>query len=58
MPVITVEMWKGRTPEQKKAIAQELSDVFIRMGVPAEQVWVILKDNEKSNWAISGKLCG
>jgi len=58
MPVITVEMWAGRTAEQKKALAKGLTEQFTRMGVPAEQVWVIFKDNEKKNWAIGGELCG
>ena len=30
MPIIRVEMFKGRTPAQKKAIAKELVDGFIR----------------------------
>jgi hypothetical protein len=30
MPIIRVEMFKGRTPQQKKAIARELIDGFIR----------------------------
>ena len=30
MPIIRVEMFKGRTAEQKKAIARELVDGFIR----------------------------
>ena len=30
MPIIRVEMFKGRTAEQKKKIARELVDGFIR----------------------------
>ncbi len=57
MPVITVEMWTGRTPEQKKKIVEGITEVFSKLGVPVEATQVILKDNPKSNWAIGGKLC-
>ena len=30
MPIIRVEMFAGRTPEQKKKIAREMIDGFIR----------------------------
>jgi len=49
MPVITVEMWAGRTTDQKKALAKGITEQFNGMGVPPEQVWIIFKDNEKKN---------
>ena len=56
MPVITVEMWQGRTLEQKKQLAQGITSEFVKIGVSAEQVQIIFKDNPKQNWAIGGKL--
>lgn len=56
MPVIIVEMWQGRTLEQKKQLAQGITGEFIKIGVPAEQIQIIFKDNPKQNWAIGGKL--
>jgi 4-oxalocrotonate tautomerase len=56
MPVIIVEMWQGRTLEQKKQLAQGITAEFIKIGVPSEQVQIIFKDNPKQNWAIGGKL--
>ncbi len=56
MPVVTVEMWEGRTPDQKKQLARDLTEAFVKIGVPAEAVHIILKDNPKGNWAIGGKL--
>ncbi len=56
MPVVIVEMWEGRTIEQKKQIVEGITSVWVKMGVPAEGVQVILKDNAKHNWAIAGKL--
>ena len=56
MPVIIVEMWEGRTVEQKRQLVEGITSVFNNIGTPSEAVQVILKDNPKHNWAIAGKL--
>ena len=56
MPVVTVEMWEGRTIEQKKQLVEGITSSFVQIGVPTDAVQVILKDNPKHNWAIGGKL--
>jgi len=56
MPVVTVEMWEGRTIEQKKQLVEGITSSFVQIGTPAEAVQVIIKDNPKHNWAIGGKL--
>jgi 4-oxalocrotonate tautomerase len=57
MPVVIVEMWAGRTPEQKKTLVEGITDVFAKLGTAPEATQVILHDNAKTNWAIAGKLC-
>jgi len=56
MPVVTVEMWEGRTIEQKKQLIEGITSSLVQIGTPPEAVQVILKDNPKHNWAIGGKL--
>ncbi len=56
MPVVSIEMWEGRTIEQKKQLAKGITGEFVKIGVPEERVHVIFKDNKKSDWAIGGKL--
>ncbi len=56
MPVVIVEMWQGRTIDQKKQLAEGITDEFFKIGVPKEQVHIIFKDNRKSDWAIGGRL--
>ena len=56
MPVVTVEMWEGRTIEQKKQLVEGITSSLVKIGVPQEAVHVIIKDNPKHNWAIGGKL--
>ena len=56
MPVVTVEMWEGRTIEQKKKLVEGLTSVMTNMGIPPQAVHIIIKDNPKHNWATGGKL--
>ena len=56
MPVVTVEMWQGRSIEQKKQLVEGITEAFVKIGTPKEKVTVILKDNAKHNWGEGGKL--
>ena len=56
MPVVIVEMWEGRTIDQKKKLVEGITESFVQIGVPREAVQVIMKDNPKQNWSIAGKL--
>ena len=56
MPVVTVEMWEGRTIEQKKQLVQDITASFVKIGTPIDAVHVIIKDVPKYNWAHGGKL--
>lgn len=57
MPLVTVDMWEGRTVEQKKVLVEGITSVMTdKLGIPAEAVTVIIKDVPKHNWAIGGKL--
>ncbi len=56
MPVVTVEMWEGRTIEQKKQLVEGITLAMTNIGVPAAAVHIIIKDVPKHNWATGGKL--
>ena len=56
MPVVIVEMWAGRSVEQKKQLARDITQAFEKQGLPAEAVQIIMKDNPKENWAHGGRL--
>ncbi len=58
MPIIRVEMFKGRSKEAKKKIARELVDAFIRAdgkGSPAA-FNVVFVDVEKHDWAVGHEM--
>ncbi len=57
MPMIRVEMFAGRTAEQKRALVKELTDAFVRTaGGTPESVQIVLSDVEKGDWASAGQL--
>ena len=56
MPIVTVEMWEGRTIEQKKKLVKGITSVITDMGVRPEGVTILIKDVPKHNWARGGKL--
>lgn len=57
MPMIRVEMFAGRTVEQKRALAAALTDAFVNTcGGSREAVWVVMDDVPKENWAFGGRL--
>jgi len=56
MPVVIVEMWEGRTVEQKKQLVEGITSVMTNIGIPPQAVHIIIKDNPKHNWATGGKL--
>ena len=57
MPTIRVELFEGRTPEQKAALAQELTAACVRvLGGKPDSVDVVFYDIAKGNWATGGRL--
>ena len=54
MPVIRVEMFK-RTQEQKRDLARELTDAFVRTcGGNREAIKILITEVDKNNWASGG----
>ena len=56
MPLVTVEMWAGRTAAQKKELAEGITRAFTQIGTPGEAVQVILREVPRENWAVGGRL--
>jgi 4-oxalocrotonate tautomerase len=57
MSLIQVQMFSGRTPEQKRNLVRALTDAFVQtVGSTPDAVDVILTDIDKSDWARGGEL--
>ena len=54
MPVIRVEMFK-RTQKQKRDLARELTEAFIRTcGGNKDAIKILITEIDKNNWASGG----
>ena len=57
MPLVIVKMLEGRSVEQKRRLAREITDVVVKStGAPEDQVDVIIEDFPRENWAKAGTL--
>jgi 4-oxalocrotonate tautomerase len=57
MPFVQIELIEGRTVEQKRDMAKEVTDAICKsLGVPAETVRIIIRDMSRENFATAGVL--
>jgi 4-oxalocrotonate tautomerase len=57
MPTIRVELFEGRTPEQKKNLVKALTQACVdTLGSKPEAVDILLYDIKPSEWATGGEL--
>lgn len=57
MPTIHVELFEGRTVEQKAALARAITDACVQvLGGSADSVDVIYRDVARHDWATGGRL--
>jgi len=57
MPTVRIEMWSGRTLDQKRSLVQLVTKAIVEaLGVPSKTVIIKLAENEKSNAARGGIL--
>lgn len=55
MPVVQVEMWEGRTAEQKERLIKAITKAFEEIGVKPESLTIIIHDVPKINWGSRGQ---
>ena len=61
MPIVTIEWYEGRSPEQKRELAERITELIVDV-VPnhtsAEHVWIRFVDSPRSEWAMGGEVQG
>ena len=55
MPIIQVSIWKGFSEEKIKEIIAGITNVFVKMGIPAHAVEIIITEIPKTHWGVDGK---
>lgn len=57
MPVVTVQMWPGRTPAQKRALVRAITEAMVQhAGAKPDHLHVIIQEVPKGDWALAGVL--
>ncbi len=57
MPIVRVELWTGRTRQQKQDLAKAITDAVVKIaGTSPEATIVIFEDIDKENGAQGGQL--
>lgn len=57
MPFVIVEMWEGRTVEQKRKLTRAITDAMIEhAGCKPDHLHVVIHDVPKDSWARAGVL--
>jgi 4-oxalocrotonate tautomerase len=57
MPIIRVEMWEGRSVEQKRELVRVFTAEMARIaGCEPASIYVLIDDVKKSNWGAGGQL--
>lgn len=55
MPYVKVQLVTGRTPEQKKRIAADVTDSLVRhAGARADDCFVVFEDVAADDWVVGG----
>ena len=54
MPVVIVEIWEGRTDEQKEKLIKGIFKAFEEIDIPPEALNIIIHDIPKTNWGMRG----
>jgi 4-oxalocrotonate tautomerase len=57
MPIVRVEMWKGRSEAQKRELARAITQAMVEIAqTTADATIIIFEDVDQQNWAEGGKL--
>ena len=57
MPVVIVEMWEGRTVEQKRNLVKALTQAMVEhAGANPTHLHVIIHETPRESWGRDGKL--
>lgn len=57
MPVVTVQLWPGKSREQKKNMARAITDAIVSQGaIQAQAIHIVFQEVSRDNWADGGVL--
>ncbi|BDZ70664.1 tautomerase family protein [Methanobacterium petrolearium] len=54
MPTVHVNVWKGFKQENVTYLIENLTKVFVDLGIPADAVEILIHEVPQSHWGIGG----
>lgn len=55
MPIVNVYVWKGFSDGAKQKVISGITEVFVKLGVPAQAVEVVIQEIPMENWGVGGE---
>ena len=57
MPTVQIEMFEGRTLEQKRKLVKKVTEAIVEsIDTPSENVKIIIREMSRENYAAAGTL--
>jgi 4-oxalocrotonate tautomerase len=57
VPIVTIKILSGRTLEQKRGVAKDVTEAIVKnLGCPASAVHIDIQEMSQENYAQGGKL--
>ncbi len=57
MPVVTIQMWEGRSVEQKRELVKAITKAMVDIaGATPQNTTIVIQDVPKTNWGQNGGL--
>lgn len=53
MPLVHVNVWERFRKEKAKTVIQDITEVFVNLGIPLHAVEVIVHEIQKSHWGLA-----
>ena len=55
MPYVLVQSIEGRTPEQKRKVAADITESMVEnFGCPSDAIYVVFEDVAATDWVVGG----
>jgi 4-oxalocrotonate tautomerase len=55
MPIVQVYVWKGFGEDKAKSVIQNITKVFVDLGIPDRAVEVVVNEIPKTHWGAGGE---
>jgi len=55
MPIIQLNVWDGFGKEKTKTVIQNITKIFVDLGIPEQAVEVMVHEIPKTHWGIGGE---